>query len=132
MTEADVKTMPWQPASADSPVPAGERYLLGECIGEGGMGRVFKARDLVLDRDVAVKRFRGGSDVDPGAARRHQAELRIVAGLSHPHLTVLLDYLDDDHSGAPALVMELVPGPSLAARIEDGPLPARDAAELGA
>lgn len=96
------------------------RYLLTDRIGSGGMGRVFRARDTVLERDVAVKLFHTDRMDDPDAARR-LSEARVLAALAHPSLVTLYDArLDaDDHV---YLVMELIDGPSLQRRIEAGPL----------
>ena len=97
-------------------------------IGAGGMAEVFRARDELLTREVAVKLFR--SSIDPadsaGGLQRQQIELQTLAQLSHPNLITLFDGRIAEAAGASEhayLVMELINGPSLAARIADGPVP---------
>ena len=104
------------------------RYRVLDRIGSGGMAEVFRARDELLARDVAVKVFR--RELDPadsaGGAQRQEIELQVLAQLSHPNLITLFDgrIADADGPNEQAyLVMELINGPSLAARIADGPLP---------
>lgn len=104
------------------------RYELGELLGSGGMADVYAARDRVLDRDVAIKFFR------PIEGRVGQArfvsEARLLAGLSHPGLVTVYDaYLANRR---PCLIMRLVDGGTLRRRIDDGPLPPREVAALGA
>ncbi len=87
----------------------GGRYELEELIGSGGMGEVFRARDLLLDRVVAVKR-----PTEPFAGRareRFRREARSAARLNHPHVVAVYDTGDDGDSSY--LVMELVEGRSL-------------------
>ncbi|MFD1152322.1 serine/threonine-protein kinase, partial [Saccharothrix hoggarensis] len=94
----------------------GGRYALVEPIGSGGMGVVWRARDELLDREVAVKEFRR-PDVTSEEARvagaRAMREARNAARLQHPDAVTIFDVvLEDDR---PWLVMEYVPAPSLAA-----------------
>lgn len=98
----------------------GGRYVLIDRIGAGGMGRVFRARDEVLRRDVAIKIFFTDRS-DEAESLRRMAEARALAALAHPSLVTLYDArLDtDDHV---YLVMELIDGPSLQRRIEQGAL----------
>ncbi|KQM37043.1 serine/threonine-protein kinase [Microbacterium sp. Leaf203] len=98
----------------------GGRYILRERIGAGGMGRVFRARDEVLARDVAIKIFYADAADEPEPFRR-MSEARALAALAHPSLVTLYDarLTGDDQV---YLVMELVDGPSLQRRIEQGPL----------
>ena len=111
----------------------GGRYTLGERIGRGGMAEVYLAHDRVLARDVAVKVFHpsaGGQDDE----ERHGAEMRLLARLAHPGLVMMLDAGTAELPGGEVqdyLVMELVRGPSLAARLAEGPLSAEDAALVG-
>lgn len=96
-----------------------DRYRLDTELGRGGMSVVSRARDLQLDRDVAVKVFLhdvlGGGD-----ERRRREEVRMLAGFSHPALVTLFD-ADIAHE-PPFLVMELVDGATLADRMVTGPL----------
>jgi tRNA A-37 threonylcarbamoyl transferase component Bud32 len=111
----------------------GERYVLADRLGQGGMAEVYRARDSVLGREVAVKVFH------PTAAghtedARHHAEMRLLARLSHPGLVMMLDAGTTelpDGELQDFLVMELVRGPSLAGRIAEGPMPVDEAALVG-
>ena len=99
------------------------RYRLGQCIAAGGMGEVWRARDLVLGRPVAVKLLRPGY-ADHESLARFRAEARHAGSLSHPGIAQVYDYREASPPDPPYLVMELVDGPSLARLLEDGP-PAR-------
>lgn len=105
----------------------GERYRLGERIGGGGSADVHRAWDRVAGREVAVKLFRAGASA--AQKRRQEQELRILDRLRHPGLIPLYD--SGVRDGRAYLVMRLVPGPSLADRIADGPLPVDETLELG-
>lgn len=98
----------------------GGRYILSERVGSGGMGRVFRARDTVLGRDVAIKLFHTDRAADSEPSRR-LAEARVLAAFDHPSLVTLYDARLDggDHI---YLVMEFVDGPSLQRRIEQDAL----------
>ncbi|WOQ69047.1 serine/threonine-protein kinase [Microbacterium limosum] len=104
------------------------RYLLGECLGEGGMARVHRAEDIVLGRVVALKIMRESSD--PGLdSGRLRMESTLLASLAHPSLVTLYDaHIAPGKMGY--LVMELVEGPSLRERADAGPLPAAAVAAL--
>jgi hypothetical protein len=118
--------------SADDPPGwvLGGRYRVRSRIGTGGMAEVFRATDALLGRDVAVKVFRSvGATEDAGGAERQEIELQALAKLSHPHLITLFDASVTDTP--PYLVMELVEGPSLAARIAEGPLPEPEVRAIG-
>ena len=106
-----------------------DRYRLLERLAAGGSAEVWRARDEQLDRDVAVKRLHAHLFADDASRARLAAEARAAARLSHPVIVGVYDV--DATGGAPALVMELVDGESLAARLErDGPVPDREAAEI--
>jgi len=118
--------------AADIPVLAG-RYELGTVLGHGGVGTVYLARDIVLERAVAVKLFRSDAAV-ADLAGRYEQEARLLAGLSHPGLVTIFDAGIDTSVAAqtqPYLVMELVEGATLAKRLADGALPAVQVATLG-
>jgi serine/threonine-protein kinase len=107
------------------------RYALGEEIGRGGMARVVTARDLRLDRAVAVKLLPvdRADDADPVGRERFVREARSSAGFSHPHAVSVFDAGEAD--GLLYLVMELVDGPSLAAVLaERGPLAVDEAVRI--
>ena len=106
------------------------RYRLDAVLGQGGVGVVWRARDLQLDRDVAVKVLQSGVASDPVAADRFRREATTAASLSHPSLVTIYDVGEDGE--VVYLVMELVDGPSardvLAA---GGPLEPGEVAALG-
>ncbi len=106
-----------------------DRYRLLERLASGGSAEVWRARDEQLGRDVAVKRLHPHLFADEASRARLAAEARAAARLSHP---VIVGVYDVDAAGdAPALVMELVDGESLAARLErSGPMPEREAAAI--
>jgi serine/threonine protein kinase len=111
----------------------GERYRVGEVLGHGGMGSVYRGTDLVLNREVALKIFR--DDVtDAEELARQQAEARTLAQLNHHGLVTLFDTgtLRRGQREAPFLVMELVPGTDLRRHLAAGPLTGAEAARLGA
>ncbi|MYS18452.1 serine/threonine-protein kinase, partial [Streptomyces sp. SID4982] len=111
------------------------RYRLEARIGRGGMGVVWRADDLVLGRQVAVKELTLDDSLSEEDARRRREhsfrEARAVAQLRHPHIIVVHDVVEQDER--PYLVMELIDGGSLAERITaDGPVDAAEAARIGA
>jgi eukaryotic-like serine/threonine-protein kinase len=104
------------------------RYRLGECIGQGGMARVFRGEDVLLGRPVAIKMIRPGVD-DGSSIERARGEVTVLASLNHPSLVTLFDaHLEPGQPGY--LVMELVEGPTLSARVASGPVPGNEAAQL--
>ena len=104
----------------------GERYRLERPLGAGGMATVWRAVDLVLDRAVAVKVPKEGWPEE--FTRRLRQEAKAAAGLAHPSITGVHDY--GEHEGVPYVVMELLEGESLAARLSRGPLPWHEAAGI--
>jgi len=120
--------MPAERASMDDQLIL-DRYRLLERLAAGGSAEVWRARDEQLDREVAVKRLHAHLFADDASRARLAAEARAAARLSHP---VIVGVYDVDATGdAPALVMELVEGESLAARLERaGPMPEREAAAV--
>jgi len=105
-------------------------YEIQSAIGAGGMGEVYKARDTRLDRTVAIKILPAELSADPDRRVRFEREARAVAALSHPHICTLHDI--GTHEGTTFLVMEYLPGESLAERLLHGPLPLAQALEIGA
>jgi serine/threonine-protein kinase len=97
-------------------------------LGRGGMGIVFRARQLRLNRLVALKMLLGGEYAQPQELARFLREARSVAGLRHPNLVQVHDV--GDHEGRPYFTMEYVEGGSLAQKLVGVPQPARQAAEL--
>jgi serine/threonine protein kinase len=109
------------------------RYRLSDLLGEGGMGRVWRARDELLDRAVAVKEIApmGLSTAELGDLReRAIREARAIARIDHAHVVQIFDVVE--HGGTPWIVMELVRGRSLFEEVSSqGPLDPRRAARLG-
>ena len=108
-------------ATTDTAVPG---YELGEVIGEGAFGAVYRAVQPSVGRDVAVKVVRAELADDPRFVQRFEAEAQLVARLEHPHVVPLYDYWR--RPGGAFLVFRLLRGGSLADRIADGPLPLPD------
>ncbi|MEU6949283.1 serine/threonine-protein kinase [Streptomyces sp. NPDC046316] len=110
------------------------RYRLGEAIGRGGMGKVWRAHDEVLHRVVAVKELTAGRFVAEADRlvlhARTQKEARAAARITHPGVVTVHDVLE--HDDRPWIVMQYVDGPSLAdAAKEAGTIEAREAARIG-
>src|SRR5687768_7332256 len=89
----------------------GDRYVLEDVIGRGGMAEVYRGRDTVLHRAVAVKLLREVTD-DPSDRARFVAEAKALARLNHAGLVTVLDA--GTAADRPFIVMELIDGPSLA------------------
>ena len=136
------ETMPTQKLSAPAPAvpptlgPVGsllaDRFSIMSLIGTGGMASVYRATDTALGRSVAVKLFRAdGSGTEP---ERQSGEIALLASLNHFALVTLFDAGTTTVDGIPRtfIVMELVDGPDLRTRIEDGPVPSVDVAGMGA
>jgi eukaryotic-like serine/threonine-protein kinase len=100
-------------------------YELLDLLGVGGMGEVYRARDSRLGREVAVKVLARVFSADRERVARFQREARLLASLNHPHIATIygVEEVDDLH----ALVLELVEGPTLAERLQRGPVPAVEA-----
>jgi eukaryotic-like serine/threonine-protein kinase len=104
-------------------------YRILEALGEGGMGTVYRAIHLRLEREVALKVVRGNWAGDPMMVARFQREMRAAGRFRHPHLVQATDAGEVD--GVHFLVMEYVPGLDLAAMVRrDGALPVADACEV--
>ena len=109
----------------------GGRYVLGEVLGTGGMATVWRARDEVLGRDVAVKVLSPQYAADPEFLARFEREARHAAGLSHPRLVTVFDCGVEETM--PFIVMELVAGPTLRQVLDRaGMLPAGEAVGIAA
>jgi serine/threonine protein kinase len=115
-------------------VHVGDRYRLGRILGAGGMGRVWLARDEILDRDVALKEIllpQELLDADRESLHRHTLrEGRAAARLSHPGVAQVYDVFETE--GRAWIVMEYVASRSLQEVLdEDGPMPPERVAEIG-
>lgn len=107
------------------------RYVLRDVLGTGGMATVWRARDEVLSRDVAVKVLNQQFAADPGFAARFEREARHAAGLSHPRLVTVFDCGVD--GSTPFIVMELVAGQTLRQVLDRaGTLPLGEAVRIAA
>src|SRR6516164_10191669 len=119
--------MPIPPTAGLPQVPG---YGVEMVLGYGGMGVVYKARHLRLNRTVALKMLLSGAYAAPRERARFQREAEAVAGLSHANIVQVYDV--GDHEGRPYFTMEFVEGGSLAQRLAGTPQPARQAATLAA
>jgi serine/threonine-protein kinase len=116
---------PWLPG-ADLPRIPG--YEVDSVLGRGGMGIVYKARHLSLNRLVALKMLLAGAYAGPDERARFQCEAAAVAGLRHANIVQVYDV--GDHEGRPYFTMEFVEGASLARTLAGKPQPAHEAAAL--
>jgi CHASE2 domain-containing sensor protein len=117
-------------ATIHEPCLLGGRYRLEERLGEGALGVVWRARHLGLHRDFALKLLRAAPH-DSSALARFQREAEALGRLRHPNVVEVTDFGVDPETGAPYLVMELLPGRTLADLLrETGPLSAARALPL--
>src|SRR5579862_1642748 len=121
-------------ATADSdPLKAGDRIgpheIIGQ-IGAGGMRIVYRARDTRLEREVAIKILSVGLLADEGARRRFLREALALAKLNHAHIAAVYDV--GEQGSTDYLVMECVPGLSLAEKLKSGALSEKEISSLGA
>ena len=118
----------WTTRSLTPSSPPGLRvgpYEIVAPLGAGAMGEVYRARDTKLNRDVALKVLPERFALDPDRLARFTREAQLLATLNHPNIAAI--YGLEESSGAQALVMELVEGPTLADRIARGPIPVDEA-----
>ena len=106
------------------------RYEVLAPLGAGGMGEVYRARDLRLGREVAVKVLPEHLSEDAGALTRFEREARAIAALSHPNLLAIYDFGED--GGISFAVTELLHGETLRAALAAGAMPWKRAADVGA
>src|SRR5262245_61976760 len=97
------------------------RFRVTTMLGEGGMGVVYAGFDPPLERQVAIKTIRADLMNDRNVRERFQREARVVASISHRHVCRVYEIGEVD--GHLFIVMELLEGESLAARLQRGPLP---------
>ena len=106
-----------------------QRYEIEELVGTGGMSSVYKARDTLLERHVALKILHDHYTSDDEFVERFKREARAVAQLSHPNIVTVIDRGEDD--GKQFIVFEYIDGENLKERlVKSGRLPVRDALEL--
>ncbi len=125
-TAAD-RGKPRSPAVAAG-LPEVPGYEVLSVLGEGGMGIVYQARHLQLNRLVALKRIKGDAQVSTADLRRFRTEAETVARLQHPNIVLIHEVGECD--GLPFFTLEYCAGGSLARKLDGTPLPPRDAARL--
>ena len=103
-------------------------YRILSRLGAGGMGEVYRARDERLDRDVAIKGVAPELLADPAQLARFEREAKLLASLQHPNIAAVFGLEED--GGKPYIVMELVEGETLSARLRPGPRPLEEVLEL--
>ena len=101
------------------------RYQVLDLLGAGGMGRVYRALDASLGREVAIKALSEAFRGDSRSLRRFEREARVLATLSHPNIATIYGF--ERLNGSPYLVLERVEGETLAQRLARGPVPVEEA-----
>ena len=104
-------------------------YEVLSVLGRGGMGEVYRARDTKLGREVAIKVLPPEFINDPERLVRFRREAKLLASLNHPNIATIFGL--EDSGGIHFLVMELVEGETLAARVAAGPFPIAEALKIG-
>ncbi len=123
---ATMPPSPVEPASSAPPAPPGYE-ILGE-LGRGGMGVVYKARQVGLNRLVALKMILAGGHAGTEERIRFLAEGEVIAAIRHPGIVQIHDF--GTHAGLPFFALEFCPGGSLAGKLNGTPLPPREAARI--
>src|SRR5262249_42834558 len=117
-----------EPVAEPVPLPVIDGYGIGELLGRGGMGLVFKARQQALKRHVALKIVVSGAHAGATERARFRTEAEAVARLHHPGIVQI--YEVGEQAGCPYLALELVSGGSLAEQLDGTPMPPRRAARV--
>ncbi len=104
-------------------------YRVLHKLGEGGMGVVYRAEDLRLDREVAIKFLRKEDNTHAPWLTRFEREARLASALKHPHICTIHELGEED--GRPFIVMELLEGRTIKQRIEEGALPVDQVVHFG-
>src|SRR5262249_25955193 len=121
-------SLPSTTPPVEPPLPQIPGYEVEAVLGRGGMGVVYRARHLRLDRLVALKTAVAGSSSGPNERERFRREAEAVAALRHPNVVQVYDV--GDAEGRPYFTMELMEGGSLALKLSGIPQPASQAAQL--
>ena len=124
-TEAGVPQPAFVPPTIAELAPLFPQLEILECLGRGGMGAVYKARQPLLDRLVALKILAPEKQTDPQFAERFEREARVLAKLSHPHIVSVYDF--GVTQGRYYLLMEFVDGLTLRQLLQNGKLPPPEA-----
>src|SRR5262245_34938145 len=103
-------------------------YEITSLLGKGGMGEVYRARDIKLKREVAIKILPDEFSLDADRVSRFQREAEVLASLNHPNIAAIYDLREAN--GSRFLVLELVEGETLAERIHRGPIPIEEALDI--
>src|ERR1700733_13234905 len=104
-------------------------YEIQSPLGQGGMGEVYRARDIRLDRFVAIKVLASHLSSSPELKQRMEREAKAISALNHSHICRLYDVGSQD--GTEYLVMELLEGETLSQRLAKGPLPISEVLRIG-
>jgi Tfp pilus assembly protein PilF/predicted Ser/Thr protein kinase len=104
-------------------------FELHELLGEGAMGKVYRAIDLELERPVAIKVLGARTVNDPAFIERFKREARLAAQLNHPHIATI--YAFGEENGEAYIAMEFVEGETLTERLARGPLPLAEVRKFG-
>ena len=115
--ESPASTPPPSPAELEEKFP---QFEILECLGRGGMGVVYKARQKALDRIVAIKILAGEWQDDPGFAERFEKEAKLLARLNHPNIVTIHDF--GNAGGLFHIVMEYIDGVNIRDLLRDGKL----------
>jgi CHASE2 domain-containing sensor protein len=120
-----------RPAAKSLRIPG---YDILQELGQGGMGVVYKARQIMLRRIVALKMLRAGGNAGPDLLARFRVEAEAVARMQHPHIVQVYDYGEwragDVSPPMPYFVLEFVDGGNLSGKLRGQPLPVRQAVDL--
>src|SRR6516164_11691473 len=106
-----------------------DSYEIVAPLGAGGMGEVYRARDVTLKRDVAIKVLPEFWSRDPERLRRFELEAQAAAALNHPNIVSIFHV--GQHDGSPYIVTELLEGETLRKRLRLGPMRVQEVLEVG-
>lgn len=109
-----------------------DRFRIDDFLGQGGMGRVYEATQLSVDRRVAIKLIRAEGLQDPEIEQRFYREAQVISDFSHPNIVRLIDFGEDEALGVPYLVMEFIDGLVLSDLVEEHRLHPNFALEVAA